>query len=88
MRKTTVGELAIKTYVLTSSGSPEFNQAARLIKQQSKLVSLTEAPEDAICSLVLDLMRYCEREKIDWNEDVMSRAAARFRTEHPEPQKQ
>jgi hypothetical protein len=41
-------------------------------------VDLTEAPEDAVCNLVIDLMQYCEREKIDWTEDVISRATEQF----------
>jgi hypothetical protein len=42
-------------------------------------INLTEAPEDAVCSLVIDLMQYCEREKIDWTQDVMSRVSEHFR---------
>ncbi len=45
-------------------------------------VNLTEAPEDAVCGLVIDLLQYCEREKIDWNQDVMSRAREHLRIEH------
>ncbi len=41
-------------------------------------VDLTEAPEDAVCSLVIDLMQYCEREKVDWTQDVMLRARERL----------
>ena len=53
--------------------------ANRTLQELTGLVDLTEAPEDAVCSLVMDLMQYCEREKIDWTEDVMSRALQRFR---------
>ena len=47
------------------------------------MVHLTEAPEDAVCSLITDLLQYCEREKIDWTQDVMSRAWQHFRDERP-----
>jgi hypothetical protein len=42
-------------------------------------VDLTEAPEDAVCSLVIDLLHYCQREKIDWQRDVIARAAERVK---------
>ena len=45
------------------------------------MVDLTEAPEDAVSSLVTDLLQYCEREKIDWTQEVMSRAWEGFRSE-------
>ena len=45
------------------------------------MVDLTEAPEDAVCSLVIDLLQYCEREKIDWTQDVMLRAWEHFRSD-------
>jgi hypothetical protein len=45
----------------------------------SSAVDLTEAPEDALCSLIVDLMRYSARENIDWDGDVSSRALERFR---------
>lgn len=44
-------------------------------------VSLTEAPEDAVCGLVIDLLQYCEQEKIDWTQDVMLRAREHLRRE-------
>jgi hypothetical protein len=71
-------ELAIKSHVLVSAGVPEFREAALTIKEAAELISLTEAPEDAVCSLVIDLMRYCERENIDWTQDVIARAQQRF----------
>ncbi len=54
-----------------------------MMRQMTDMVNLTEAPEDAVCSLVIDLLQYCEREKIDWTQDVMSRAREhlRIRTE-------
>ena len=45
------------------------------------MVDLTEAPEDAVSSLVIDLLQYCQREKIDWTREVMSRAWERFGAE-------
>lgn len=45
------------------------------------MVDLTEAPEDAVASLVTDLLQYCEREKIDWTQEVMPRAWEHFRSE-------
>ncbi len=74
-------ELTLKTHVLTSDSEilaemPHGNEAMLRI---ANMVNLTEAPEDAICGLVIDLLQYCEREKIDWTQDVMSRALERFR---------
>jgi hypothetical protein len=51
-----------------------------ILRGLSLAVNLTEAPEDAVCSLIIDLMRYCEQEKIDWTEDVMSRALRSLRS--------
>jgi hypothetical protein len=50
---------------------PEGNKTMREI---ANVVDLTEAPEDAVCSLVIDLLQYCEREKIDWYQEVILRA--------------
>ncbi len=50
----------------------------RVMQEIVDMVDLTEAPEDAVASLVIDLLQYCEREKIDWTEEVMSRAWERF----------
>ena len=74
-------ELAIKAHVLAFERQilAEAPGANRTLQELTGLVDLTEAPEDAVCSLVMDLMQYCEREKIDWTEDVMSRALQRFR---------
>ncbi len=69
-------ELALKAHVLASD--PEILAAVTdgdtVMQEIADVVDLTEAPEDAVCSLVIDLMQYCEREKIDWAEGVMSRA--------------
>ena len=51
------------------------------MQEIGNMIDLTEAPEDAVASLVIDLLQYCEREKIDWTEDVMSRAWERLRHE-------
>ena len=51
------------------------------MREITDVIDLTEAPEDAVCSLVIDFLQYCEREKIDWTEEVMSRAWERFRSE-------
>ena len=55
------------------------------MQEIAEAVDLTEAPEDAVCSLVIDLMQYCEQEKIDWTEDVMSRARNYVRSEQAPP---
>jgi hypothetical protein len=52
-----------------------------VMQEITDTVNLTEAPEDAVCGLVNNLMQYCEREKIDWEEDVISRAWERFGNE-------
>jgi hypothetical protein len=69
-------ELAIKAQVLAFEPEilAEMTDGDRTMQEIASTVDLTEAPEDAVCSLVIDLMQYCEREKIDWAEDVMSRA--------------
>ena len=76
-------EVALKAHILRCS--PEIlagvPKGDRMMQEIADRVDLTEAPEDAICTLVIDLMQYCERQKIDWNQDVMSRARAHFRSE-------
>ena len=52
-----------------------------IMQEIGNMIDLTEAPEDVVASLVIDLLQYCEREKIDWTEDVMSRARKHFRGE-------
>jgi hypothetical protein len=75
-------ELALKAHVLLSDPEilAEMTEGDRTMQKIADMIDLTEAPEDAVCSLVIDLMQYCEREKIDWTEDVMSRAWERFRS--------
>jgi hypothetical protein len=52
------------------------------LQEIADMIDLTEASENAVCSLVIDLIQYCEREKIDWNQDVMLRAG-HYRTLPP-----
>jgi hypothetical protein len=59
----------------------EMTDGDRMMQEIADTVNLTEAPEDAVCGLVIDLLQYCEREKIDWTEDVMSRARQHLRSE-------
>jgi len=74
-------ELALKAYVLASNPDilAEMTQGDRMMQEIADMIDLTEAPEDAVCSLVADLLQYCEREKIDWNQEVMSRMWDHFR---------
>jgi hypothetical protein len=76
-------ELALKAHVLGSSSEilAEMTEGDRIMREITDMIDLTEAPEDAVCSLVTDLLQYCEREKIDWTQEVMSRAWERFRSE-------
>jgi hypothetical protein len=69
-------ELALKVHGLASDPEmlAEMTDGGAAIREIADVVNLTEAPEDAVCSLVTDLLLYCEREKIDWTQDVMSRA--------------
>jgi predicted glycosyltransferase len=76
-------ELALKAHALASDPEilTEITEPFGMMQEIAHAVNLTEAPEDAVCSLVMDLLEYCEREKIDWTDDVMSRALERFRRE-------
>jgi hypothetical protein len=76
-------ELALKAYVLASDPEilAEMTEGDRMMQEIGDTVDLTEAPEDAVCSLVIDLLQYCEREKIDWTQDVMTRAWEHLRRE-------
>ena len=69
-------ELALKAHVLGSNSEilAEMSEGDRMMQEIAAMVDLTQAPEDAVCSLVTDLLQYCEREKIDWTQEVMSRA--------------
>jgi hypothetical protein len=77
-------ELALKAHVLVSNSEilAEVRVGDRMMQEIAATVDLTEAPEDAVCSLVTDLLRYCKREKIDWTQEVMSRAWEHLRREH------
>ncbi len=74
-------ELALKAHVLICNPEilAEMTEGDRMLQEIGGTFDLTEAPEDAVCSLVIDLLQYCEREKIDWTQDVMSRALSHFR---------
>ena len=76
-------ELALKAHVLGCNPQilAEMTEGDRMMQEIADMVDLTEAPEDAVCSLVTDLLQYCEREKIDWTQEVMSRAWEHFRSE-------
>jgi hypothetical protein len=76
-------ELALKAHILRSNPEilAEMPEGNKTIREIADMVDLTEAPEDAVSSLVTDLLQYCEREKIDWTQEVMSRAWERFRSE-------
>jgi hypothetical protein len=80
---TPAAELALKAHVLRSNPEilAELTEGDRMMREMTDRVDLTEAPEDAVCSLVIDLLQYCEREKIDWTQEVMSRAWEHFRNE-------
>ena len=69
-------ELALKAHILRSNPEilAEMPEGNKTMREIADVVDLTEAPEDAVCSLVIDLLQYCEREKIDWTQEVMSRA--------------
>ena len=82
-RDVAAAELAVKAHVLAFNPEmlAETTDGARTIQEIADAVDLTEAPEDAVCGLVIDLLQYCDREKIDWTQDVMSRAWKHFRRE-------
>jgi len=79
-------ELALKAHILRSDPEilAEMSERDRIMQEIADRVDLTEAPEDAVSSLVIDLLHYCEREKIDWTQDVMSRAWENFRSDRAE----
>jgi hypothetical protein len=76
-------ERALKAHVLAFDPEmlAEMTDGDWTMREIAETVDLTEAPEDAVCSLVMDLMRYCEREKIEWTQDVMLRAREHLRRE-------
>jgi hypothetical protein len=80
---TAAAELALKAHVLGSDPEilTEMTEGDRMMREIADIIDLTEAPEDAVCSLVIDLLQYCEREKIDWTQEVMSRAWEHFRNQ-------
>lgn len=76
-------ELALKAHVLAFDPEilAEMTDGDSIMQEMADTVNLTEAPEDAVCGLVIDLLQYCERERIDWNQEVMSRAWKHLRSE-------
>jgi hypothetical protein len=76
-------ELALKAHALAFDAEmlAEMTDGNRVMQEIGSAVNLSEAPEDAVCSLVIDLLQYCQREKIDWTQDVMSRAREHLRRE-------
>ena len=76
-------ELALKAHALATDPEilAEITERFGMMQEIAHAVNLTESPEDAVCSLVIDLLKYCEQEQIDWTDDVMSRAYERFRSE-------
>ena len=82
-RDAAAAELALKAHVLASDPEilAEMTDGDRAMEEIADAVNLTEAPEDAVCGLVIDLLQYCEQEKIDWTQDVMVRAWEHFRSE-------
>jgi hypothetical protein len=82
-------ELALKAHVLASDPEmlAEMTDRGAAIGEIADAVNLTEAPEDAVCGLVIDLLQYCERKKIDWTQDVTSRARGHLRRERPRSSK-
>ena len=82
-KEATAAELALKAHILASNPEilAEMTQGDRMMQEILDMIDLTEAPEDALCSLVTDLLEYCEREKVDWTQEVMSRASEHFRCE-------
>jgi hypothetical protein len=82
-QRAAAAEVALKAHVLKSNPGmlAELPSGRRSMEGLSELVNLTEAPEDAVCDLVTNLMHYCHREKIDWTDDIMRRASVHFRCE-------
>ena len=80
-------ELALKAHVLAFDPEilAEMTDGDRTMQEIADAVDLTEAPEDAVCGLVIDLMQYCEQEKIDWAQDVILRARNYIRSEQAPP---
>jgi hypothetical protein len=76
IKSATAAELALKAHSLysTSDIGADIPDTRNMMRQINSVINLREAPEDAVCSLVMDLMHYCNREEIDWDRDVMLRA--------------
>lgn len=83
-KEVAAAELALKTHVLASDPEmlAKMTDRGETMREIADTVNLAEAPEDAVCGLVIDLMQYCERENIDWTQDVISRASEQLHSEH------
>ncbi len=83
-RNAAAAELALKSYIAESTPEilAQIPAGGKLMQELRAAVNLTEAPEDAVCSLVVDLMHYWQRERIEWAEDIVRRARRRFQSEH------
>jgi hypothetical protein len=73
-------EVALKAHVFQSSPEirADVSEGDKIMREIADSIDLTEAPEDAVCNLVIGLLHYCDREKIDWTHEVMSRAWEQF----------
>jgi hypothetical protein len=68
-------EFALRAHAFCDPAvATQVSDSETIRRQLSEAVDLTEAPEDAVCSLIIDLMYYCDREGIDWDQDVLQRA--------------
>lgn len=82
-QRAAAAEVAVKAHVLKSNLGmlAELPGGRRSMENLADLVNLTEAPEDAVCDLVTNLIHYCHREKIDWTDEIVRRALNHFRCE-------
>jgi hypothetical protein len=75
-------EFALKAHAFCDpSVATQLSDSETIRRQLSETVDLTEAPEDAVCSLIIDLIHYCDREGIDWDQDVLRRAIEQYHFE-------
>ena len=81
-----IAEFPLRRYI--AKATPEIRRQGSELMPVVSVVNLTEAPEDAVCSLVIDLMHYCDREGIDWPNDIVARAHERFTSQCKTPRLQ
>ena len=75
-------EFALKAHAFCDPAiAAQSLDSEKILRQLSEAVDLTEAPEDAVCGLVIDLMHYCDREGIDWDQEVLRRAIEQYQLE-------